>query len=138
MPFEKCPICGETNFEEDVVQERSFECGFSSLKDRRTSQCQTPKEDRNPSTSRPAATNDEAARYRLALLDAAQVADVLAADMSTAGQDARFVDRCRELARQIRAFAGHTSDAGSFADRHARHKAPEKGLIAFIQRAKPW
>lgn len=136
MPFEKCPECGSTNFEEDDDEERFFDCGFQSVGERRSARCDKP----DPSHRKAAApaADSEAARYRLALLDAAQVVDVLGSDMTSAGQDPRFVERCRELARQIKAFAGHTDAAASFDDRNGGHKAPDKGLATFMQRMKPW
>ena len=111
MSFSKCPECGETNYYESGYSVRNFDCGFKGQWETRTARC-------GGKVHRAAAAitiSDEAARYRLALLDAAQVTDTIAADMVVAGQSTDYVDRLRQLARQIRAFAGHVSPA-SFED----------------------
>ena len=104
MPFEKCPECGETNYQENTLNYRAFDCGFEGYLGRRHNRCEGTK--KKPTISIPA----EVARYRLAFLDATQVADAIAADMAADGNENNaFAGRCRELARQMREFAGHTS-----------------------------
>lgn len=56
----------------------------------------------------------EVARYRLAFLDAAHAAETIASDMAQEGHDTLYAERCRELAQQMREFAGHTANAPSF------------------------
>lgn len=102
MAFEKCPECGETNYEEDYSNYRSFDCGFVGVGSRRSNRCENPEKKIAP-IDIPA----EVSRYRLAFLDAAQVADNIAGDMIAEGQSAEFSTRCRELAKQMREFAGH-------------------------------
>ena len=107
MAFTKCPECGETNHAEHSSF-RTFDCGFQGWYDTRNKRCGNPK-GRAPAVSIPA----EVARYRLALLDAAQAAETIGHDMTEDGNSPEFAGRCRELARQMRAFAGHTADFGS-------------------------
>ena len=124
MAFERCPECGETNYEEEYSH-RTFDCGFVGLHSTRSSRCDNPKK-----KIRPVDIPAEVSRYRLAFLDAAQVADSIAADMMTDGQPAEFSARCRELAKQMREFAGHgTHDAG------ASNFAPQRtGLMSIFRR----
>ena len=103
MVFAKCPECGETNHYESLST-RIFDCGFRSSYDARTSPCRAKNRRAAAAVSIPV----EVGRYRLALLDAAQVAETIAADMTAEGQDSEFVERCADLARQMREFAGHT------------------------------
>jgi hypothetical protein len=130
MSFERCPECNETNWEESGSV-RTFDCGFQgywSTRHRRCSANGTKRLPKQPAKS--AAINDEAARYRLALLDAAQAADGLASDMAASGQD-QFASRCRELARQMRRFAGHDADADFQGFGGQRSTT---GLVAIVRR----
>ncbi|MBA2124700.1 hypothetical protein DLM45_00450 [Hyphomicrobium methylovorum] len=103
MQFQTCPECGETNYEEDLDSLRTFDCGFMGEFERRVSRC-----DSHERKAKEVTIPAEVARYRLALLDAAQSADTIAADMSASDIDPIYVERCRDLARQMRAFAGHS------------------------------
>ena len=135
MSFSTCPECGETNFYENSYSARHFDCGFKGQWSTRTARC-GGKRNR---VAGPPAIDDAAARYRLALLDAAQVADTIAADMVTAQQSPDFVSRLRQLSSQMRTFAGHTAPA-SFEDLAQSRTSRSAGtaLMAIIRRAKPW
>lgn len=89
MDFDRCPECGETNFEQDPdTQLRAFECGFSSELDRRHSRCDSPR-CRQPI-------------QRAMLIESAdQLAEALEAD----GIGPLHVARARQLARQLRLSA---------------------------------
>jgi hypothetical protein len=124
MAFEKCPECGETNYQEQYSH-RTFDCGFVGFGSTRSNRCGRPKK-KLPAVDIPA----EVSRYRLALLDAAQVADSIAADMMADGQSAEFARRCSELAKQMREFAGHGPNG--FAS--PRSGAQRSGLISIFRR----
>jgi len=81
----------------------------------------------------------EVARYRLSLLDAAQSLDAMANDMD-ARNVADFPARCRELARQMREFAGHTVDgAGSNQEfQGGKTAATGTALMRMLRKARPW
>lgn len=132
MAFDRCPECGETNHSEDDDGERHFECGFSGYEDRRTELCS--RKSSMPARSDAAGPDDSAARYRLALLDAAHVIDGIAGDAQGAGGD--LVARLGELTQQMRAFAGHDEPRASFGHiKETEKNPPAGGLIAFIKRA---
>lgn len=135
MSFSSCPECGETNFYENSYSVRHFDCGFKGQWSTRTARCGGK---RKRVTTAPV-IDDAAARYRLALLDAAQVADTIAIDMVGADQSPDFVDRLRQLSSQMRAFAGHTAPT-SFEDLTQPQASRRTGtaLMAIIRRAKPW
>lgn len=105
MSFNKCPECGETNYQERNFV-RAFDCGFSGEFDRRAQRC-----DRTTSSRL-----DEENKYRLALLDAAQVAETIGTDMKADGIPPEYAQRCIDLSRQLREFAGHTIAARTFDD----------------------
>jgi hypothetical protein len=137
MTFSKCPECGETNYYENSYSVRNFDCGFKGQWDTRNARCGG----KVRRTSAAPTISDEVARYRLALLDAAQVTDTIAADMSAADQTAEFIDRLRMLAAQMRAFAGHTTSGSSFDDFSSgskRQKGSGTGLLAIICRVGAW
>lgn len=125
MAFSKCPECGETNYAEDDCHGRKFDCGFKGFLDTREKRCGNPK-------GRAPAIPAEIARYRLALLDAAQAAETIGKDMNANGAAPEFAGRCLELARQMREFAGHTAEFGSAGK---GRKATAKVLSIF---RKPW
>lgn len=138
MAFSTCPECGESNYEEDDYSGiRSFDCGFESENDRRHSRCES-KTRRRP--NRPSVEpSDGASRYRLALLDAAQVAEILANDMAAEGASTEHVSRCRELALQMRGFAGHSGTGPvSFQDFTDVNTGSTSRVLAIIRRVKPW
>lgn len=85
--------------------------------------------------------SDEAARYRLAPLDAAQIADTIGMDMTSAGNAGEFADRCHQLALQMRAFAGHTTYGSNFDDlsaRSSRSRMRGTALMAFVRKVREW
>ena len=125
MPFEKCPECGDTNYAEEDYKYRKFDCGFVGFYEDRKKRCG------NPKGSAPAIPA-EVARYRLALLDAAQAAETISNDMIANGVAPDYAGRCRELARQMRAFAGHTAEFGT-----AGKGGTPAGKVLSIFR-KPW
>ena len=127
MAYEKCPECGDTNYEEDADGDRTFDCGFMSNDDQRTSRCDNP----DPSVPDVPA---EIARYRLALFDCAQAADAIGNDMRAKGVAAEFAERCRELARQMREFAG---DGGGGPGHGPGSGGTTAGKVLSIFR-KPW
>lgn len=137
MSFSKCPECSETNFFESGYSVRNFDCGFKGQWDTRTARC-------GGKVRRPTAAptiSDEAARYRLALLDAAQVADTIGMDMTSTGNGGDFAGRCHQLALQMRAFAGHTIQSGSFDELspHAsKSRRPGTALMAIVRKVRPW
>lgn len=135
MSFSSCPECGETNYYENSYSVRHFDCGFKGQWDTRTARCNGK---RKRVTASPA-IDDAAARYRLALLDAAQVADTIVADMVGADQSPDFVNRLHQLSSQMRAFAGHTAPA-SFEDLSQPKSANRAGaaLMAIIRKARSW
>lgn len=135
MSFSSCPECGETNFYENSYSVRHFDCGFKGQWSTRTARCGGK---RNPATPSPA-IDDAAARYRLALLDAAQVADTIAADMTGADQSSDFVKRLHQLSMQMRAFAGHSAPT-SFYDlsRPKSHGRTSTTLMAIIRKGTSW
>jgi hypothetical protein len=135
MSFERCPECQETNYSERIYT-RSFACGFKSQFDERQALCGAQRQ-RPQKRTDTATFNDEAARYRLALLDAAQATDLLATDMAMGDQDKAYVARCRELARQMRTFAGHIG-ASARMDDAARASATASGnsALAFVHRMR--
>jgi hypothetical protein len=102
MAFNKCPECGNTNFEEDSSNLRTFDCGFSGQWDRRVKRCRNPR----PHT-RGCDIPAEVNRFRLALLDAAHAAETIAADLVETEDVEEFAERLQDLARQMRAAAGH-------------------------------
>lgn len=124
--YSKCPECGETNYQEYLAT-RSFDCGFKGCFDERRARC--GRKDKRKADDTAGATDN---RYRLALLDAAQVVDVIASDMTRDGTGGTYAERCRELARQMREFAGHSRDAASFNDVSARKSG--SGLKALVRR----
>jgi hypothetical protein len=130
MAFNECPECGETNYAEDLSNFRSFTCGFQAYPRRRFAVCKQPSAKR---IGVERIVNDTSSRYRLALLDAAQAADAVAADMEADGCEVIYIERCRELARQMRDFAGHGSGFEK-----GRDKAASKGsaIIAFFRKDK--
>lgn len=136
--WRKCPECGETNYYEYGFTQ-AFDCGFKgrNCEDRREARCNAGGKSAKRS---PAAVPVDAAavRLRLALLDAAHVAETIANDMGRAGRDDDYAARCRELARQMRAFAGHTDDTGSFDDVRTDERPAQNRLIEFVRKAKPW
>ncbi len=125
MAFSKCPECGETNYEENSTSFRTFDCGFVGFYNDRDKRCGNPK-------GRAPAIPAEIARYRLALLDAAQAAETIGKDMKANGAAPEFAGRCLELARQMREFAGHTAEFGGAGK---GRKATAKVLSIF---RKPW
>jgi hypothetical protein len=130
MAFEKCPECGETNYEEEYSY-RTFDCGFVGFGSVRSSRCERPR--------RQTATIDvpvEVARYRLALLDAAQAADTIAADMTAESQSPAFAARCRELAAQMREFAGHTAHGFSYSDMTEPNFGPRRTRLMSVFRRR--
>ena len=137
MSFSKCPECGETNFYEGSYSVRNFDCGFKGQWDTRTARC-------DGRVRRPAAApviSDEAARYRLALLDAAQVADTIGIDMTSCGNGGEFADRCHQLALQMRAFAGHTTVGEKFDDlsaRSGRWRKSGASFLAIVNKVRLW
>ena len=102
--FAKCPECGETNHYESLST-RIFDCGFRSSYDARTSPCRAKNRRAAagpyPSPPRSGATASHCSTPP-------RVAETIAADMTAEGQDSEFVERCADLARQMREFAGHT------------------------------
>jgi hypothetical protein len=108
MSFDECPICGETNFEESNSGLRVFPCGFQGSGFRRVNRCHGLDESPRPEVSIPDSIN----RYRLAFLDAAHAADTIAGDMTSENIPGDYARRCRELAQQMREFAGHTHGFG--------------------------
>jgi hypothetical protein len=124
MTFEKCPECGETNYEEKYGH-RTFDCGFVGLGYTRSIRCGNPRK-KIASIDIPA----EVSRYRLALLDAAQAAESIAADMMADNQSAEFAARCRELAKQMRNFAGHGQNNFS----STSFRSPPTGLMSIFRR----
>ena len=135
MSFSSCPECGETNYYENSYSVRQFDCGFKGQWETRTARCGGK---RKRVTGSPA-IDDAAARYRLALLDAAQMADTIAADMVGADQSPDFVSRLRQLSSQMRIFAGHSAPA-SFEDLSRPKTARRTGtaLMAIIRKARSW
>ncbi len=123
-PFDKYPVCGVKNFEE-LAGYRTFDCEFEgSTLGKREARCNA-----KPARSGLGNHDGDAARYRLALLDAAQVVDQLADDMAEAGQDAEFIERNRDLARQIRALAGHAEPARAGAASKAKRNSTEPSAL---------
>ena len=55
---------------------------------------------------------DEIARYRLAMFECAQAAETIGNDMQAKGSAAEFAERCRNLARRLREFAGDGDGSG--------------------------
>ncbi len=136
MSFSSCPECGETNYYETSYSNvRHFDCGFKGQFGTRTARC-GGKRKRSAETP---VIEDSSARYRLALLDAAQVADTIAAEMVQADQSPEFVSRIRQLSTQMRAFAGHTN-AATFEGLSRSNTTRRTGtaLMAIFRRAKPW
>lgn len=136
MSFEKCPECQETNFYEGDYKHRTFDCGFQSQYDTRTKPCRS-NDRRAAGAGVPISIPHEVARYRLALLDAAQAADAIAADMTAQGHENEFAERCRDLARQMREFAGH-SGVGSPVGFARQGKRAGTALMTIIRKARPW
>ena len=134
MSFRKCPECGETNYYESGLS-RYFDCGFQgrTYSDVREQRCGGARR----KTSREASPelSDDAARYRLALLDAAHAADGIAADLIADGQS-EHARRCAELAKQMRQFAGHTGISGD--ETPTFRSKPERGLVAIFKKVRPW
>lgn len=140
MSFSKCPECGETNHHE-VSGLRDFSCGFRAFYETRAAKCSRQSRKQGPSPSPDQVMGYEAARYRLALLDAALVADTIAtdidADMAGDRRAAAYSGRCRDLARQLRAFAGHAQAAGATFDDLAGNP-PKSGfaLMTLFRKAR--
>ena len=136
--FSQCPECGETNHHQrGMYGNRYVECGFQSDHiGNRTAKCDRKRKGTSNAQKRQQPLpDDSAARYRLALLDAAQVVDTVAADMHAAAQSREFVNRLRELATQMRSFAGHSAGA-TFDDLSARtQKPPSSALMTILRRA---
>lgn len=133
MSFSSCPECGETNYYENSYSVRHFDCGFKGQWDTRTARCGGKRK----RVAGPPASDDAAARYRLALLDAAQVADTIAADMVGSDQSPDYVSRLHQLSSQMRAFAGHTAPA-SFEDLSQPKAAKRTGtaLMAIFRKRR--
>lgn len=135
MSFSSCPECGDTNFYENSYSVRTFDCGFKGQFGTRTARCGGKRK----RVIEAPAMDDAAARYRLALLDAAQVADTIAADMVNADESPEFIGRLRQLSSQMRIFAGHAAPA-SFEDlsRPKPHRRTGTALMTIIRKARPW
>ena len=136
MSFEICPECAETNYYL-VGYTRCFDCGFQGFASRREQRCGRPgKSRRQAATETP--LDAGAVRYRLGLLDAAHVADMLATDMSLNGCGEEYVNRCAELARQMRAFAGHTEAVATFDGAPGRRSWSGRRFLAVVRRVRSW
>ncbi len=129
MAFSKCPECGETNYEEDTDGLRIFDCGFESEEERRVSRCDNP----DPRVQEIPA---EIARYRLALFDCAQAAETIGNDMQAKGVAGEFTERCRDLARQMRDFAGNSDDFGGPGQGPGSGGTPASKVLSILR--KPW
>lgn len=103
MSFSSCPECGETNYEEDYYSTRKFDCGFQGQNTRRASRCGGKKSRRVVERI----VDDSASRYRMGLLDAAQLLDGITADIVAVRGSDEHTERCRALAQQMRVLAGH-------------------------------
>ncbi len=114
---------------------RHFDCGFKGQWGTRTARCGG----KQKRVTAPPRIDDAAARFRLALLDAAQVADTIAADMVNADQSPEYVGRLRQLSSQMRNFAGHSAPA-SFEDlsRPNTARRTSTALMSIIRKARPW
>ena len=97
-------------------------------KDNTEHECTNAQKQRQQPVSIPA----EVARYRLAFLDAAQVADTIASARMAEEQDNAFVDRCRELAKQMREFAGHGSNPTDFNEQHKQPRTNGRALSRLL------
>lgn len=138
MSFKNCPECGETNYYQ-VGYIRYFDCGFAGDKwDTRTARCAAFDDNPRPQAGQLPLISDEAACYRLALLDGAQAIDGLAADMEADELSGNYAQSCRELAQQLRAFAGHDTGLGWFAGNRRRGRKRTTGLLTVIKKVTPW
>lgn len=118
--WDSCPICGEENYSENDTHQY-FTCGFvgSCTDDVRYLRCGGGHGPVVPSAETANTTKAQAdSHYRLALLDAALVADGIAAEIEAQSGANEHSGRCRALSAQMRAFAGHAPDGrrASFTD----------------------
>lgn len=138
--WKRCPECGETNYFESSYSQQ-FDCGFkgSSSWDTRERRC-GGKAKSSAAKAGVGALSDDVSRYRLALLDAARVADMIASDIDRGGAPQEHAGRVRELAEQMRAFAGHSADAGSknFEDFAGRTGRAGSALSRWVRRTRLW
>lgn len=129
--FTKCPECSETNYY-DQNYTRYFDCGFqgSSYNNTRHHRCDGAKRKKEAP-----ALDHEAARYRLALLDAAHAAEGIASDLR-ADEHPEYAERCAALARQMREFAGHTDLAGEETPTFRSKASPGRAIMAIFRRQR--
>ncbi len=140
--WKKCPECGETNYYE-TFDSQYFDCGFQGYcdEDIREARCAAYDNSQDKLDHQQSGPVDsELAHLRLALLDAAQVADVIATDMQNANHSEEYPDRCRELAQQMRMVAGHSQDFGTKSSfNSSRPRGSQKNqLLTFVRKIKPW
>lgn len=110
--WSECPICGNKNYyEDDGIQ--YFDCSFAGEADDdvRVQPCGATASAGAPGDAAEGNTDagapGDVRLYRLAFLDAARVADDIAASMAADAASQEQAQRCRTLAEQMRAFAGH-------------------------------
>jgi hypothetical protein len=137
--WRQCPECGETNYYETGGSQR-FDCGFKGCS------YQNVRERRCGGKKRAAAfpahadtVSDDTSRYRLALLDAARVADLLASDLASGTPPEAGAARIRALAEQMRQFAGHGDTTRREFQDFSESKPPSRRALArLISRVKTW
>jgi hypothetical protein len=133
-----CPECDATNyFEENDKQ--IFDCGFEGADDDdvRVSRCAALDMDE---ASGVGPVVDEGSKYRLGFLDAAHVADGIARDIDQSIVLEGLAQRCRDLAEQMRSFAGHglSHVATSFDDLSGQATPPQGGFRATVKKLTSW
>lgn len=141
--WSECPICGEKNYYEyDGAQH--FDCGFAGSvdQDTRVERCSArdlePDADAADEGAVPVADAD-ISDYRLAFLDAARVVESIAAEFAGGQGTGETASRCRDLAQQMRAFAGH-GEAGTTEFSELTEGQGRKGttIIDWVSRMKRW